>query len=185
LLHRPGQLLEEWGVTLYDSLLGLKRHGLVEQIGVSVYRPEELDMICPHYALDVVQAPLNVVDRRLAKSGWLQRLRGQGTEIHIRSIFLQGVLLMGADVRPASFDAWRSLWSDWDAWLAQEHLAPLQACVAYALSHAEVDRIVIGVDTGDHLREILLAAGSSARIPPEALACDDPDLVDPSRWKSS
>src|SRR5690606_32583452 len=63
LLHRPLQLLESQGEAIYEALLSLKTLGLVDKIGISVYSPDELDLLCPKYALDIVQAPFNIIDR--------------------------------------------------------------------------------------------------------------------------
>ena len=37
---------------------------------------------------------MNIIDRRLELSGWLERLSDEGVEVHARSVFLQGLLLM-------------------------------------------------------------------------------------------
>src|SRR5581483_2256099 len=94
LLHRPQQLLGAEGPTLYQALQGLKKGGQVQKIGVSVYAPSELELLNLRYRFDLVQAPFNLVDRRLHTTGWLQRLKEDGVEIHTRSAFLQGLLLM-------------------------------------------------------------------------------------------
>jgi len=96
LLHQPKQLLGQAGGRLYSVLQQLKRDGRIEKIGISIYDPEELDAVCSHYHLDMVQAPFNIFDRRLIDSGWLARLAEQDTELHVRSVFLQGLLLMKA-----------------------------------------------------------------------------------------
>ena len=54
----------------------------------------ELDVLCQRFEFDLVQAPFNILDRRLATSGWLAKLAAMGTEVHVRSVFLQGLLLM-------------------------------------------------------------------------------------------
>ncbi len=106
LLHCSRQLLGVRGDTLYRALAAIKDEGKVEKIGVSIYGPEELDALWPHYQFDLVQAPFNVIDRRLATSGWLKRLHQAGIEVHVRSVFLQGLLLMDTANRPVSFNRW-------------------------------------------------------------------------------
>ena len=89
LLHNSQQLLSSQGEALYQALVAIQGQGRVEKIGVSVYGPDELDAIWPSYKFDLVQAPFNILDRRLVISGWLARLGRSGTEIHVRSVFLQ------------------------------------------------------------------------------------------------
>lgn len=184
LLHHPLDLVGSHGRAMYHAMRELRDAGAVEKIGISVYGPDELDTLSSRFSFDLVQAPLNVVDRRLLTSGWLQRLHGAGTEVHIRSIFLQGLLLMDASRRPATFDRWSELWSRWDRWLAEQQLSSLQACVAFALSHSQVSRIVVGVDSLWHLREIIDASATRVIVPPQALMSDEAELINPSCWNS-
>ena len=182
LLHRSGDLIGADGAAWYDALVSLKQGGLVEKIGVSIYDPEELDALSGRYSLDLVQAPFNVFDRRLASSGWLDRLKRAGVEVHARSAFLQGLLLMSNDRRPAKFARWQSLWSAWDAWIANAGVTPLVACIQFVLSHPQVDGAVVGVESAGQLGEILRAVAGTATVPPVALSTNDPDLINPSRW---
>lgn len=182
LLHRPQQLLEPGGEDLYAALAGLKDKGLVGKIGVSIYDPEELDRLWLHFQLDLVQAPFNILDRRIETSGWLTRMRRAGTEVHIRSVFLQGLLLMGAARKPQKFDRWNPLWDRWDRWLKEQEVTPLQACLGFVLSQQEIGRVVVGVDNRGQLQEILDAAEVGVPQPPDFLKTDDPDLINPSRW---
>jgi aryl-alcohol dehydrogenase-like predicted oxidoreductase len=117
LLHRPQQLLEKNGGQLYSALQQLKQDGLVQKIGISIYDPSELDNLCSSYQLDLVQAPFNIMDQRLIATGWLSRLAKQGTELHVRSVFLQGLLLMTPSDRPKKFDRWTPILSMWHVFL--------------------------------------------------------------------
>lgn len=185
LLHRPQQLLESGGDRLYDALQQLKHDGLVKKIGVSIYGPEELDALAGHYHLDLVQAPFNIMDRRLIDSGWLSRLADKSTELHVRSVFLQGLLLIAPGDRPGKFNKWTSLWSKWENWIKLTGLTPLQACLRYALSFSEINKVVIGVDSLNQLKEILQAAtGPMPQAPKELQTCDI-DLLNPARWAAS
>jgi aryl-alcohol dehydrogenase-like predicted oxidoreductase len=113
MLHRPEQLLSSRGPELYQVLQSLKRRGITEKVGISVYSPSELSKIYASMHFDLVQAPLNVLDRRMIHSGWLVRLQRMGVEIHIRSIFMQGLLLMSQNDRPEKFSPWQDLWRQW------------------------------------------------------------------------
>lgn len=184
LLHRPEQLIGENGQELYHALLDLKTKGLVRKIGISIYHPSELIEIIPIFPVDLVQAPFSIIDRRLLTSGWLRKLHMAGIEVHVRSIFLQGLLLMDEKKRPVKFSRWSSLWEDWHKWLREEGLTPLQACLGFALSQTEIDRVVVGVDNVLQLKEILSAAETSLAKPPDTLMTDDLDLIIPSRWEA-
>ena len=182
LLHRPALLLSADGRELYSALQSMKETGLVNKIGVSVYGPEELDMLVPGFGLDLVQLPLNVLDRRFLKSGWLARLADRGIEVHARSCFLQGLLLAEAGKLPDKFSRWALLWEKWTAWLRESGQSALQACIGFSQSLPEIHRVLVGVDSEQQLKEILAAAQAPSIHPPSGLYSDDPDLINPSRW---
>lgn len=183
LLHRPLDLLGPSGLRLFECLQTQKQRGLIGKIGVSVYGPDELTSICECYPLDIVQITYNPLDRRLVASGWLQRLKQLGTEIHVRSVFLQGLLLMPPVARPAYFNRWQTLWDRWDTWLADNHLSPLAACLRFALSEPAIDRVIAGVDSLEQFQQLLVAAARPLPPLPLDLCSDDPDLINPSRWQ--
>ncbi len=182
LLHRPQQLLESRGEDLYAALVELKDRGLVRKIGISIYDPGELGLLWPRFQLDLVQAPFNILDRRLEASGWLARLHQAEAEVHVRSIFLQGLLLIEAGRRPEKFNRWQLLWNRWDQWLNDQALTPVQACLGFVMSRPEINRIVVGVDNLRQLQEILVAAEMRVPTPPTAIMSEDLNLINPSRW---
>ena len=182
LLHRPLELLSPSGADLYRAMVVLRERGLVSQIGISVYGPEELDALFSAFRFDLVQAPLSIVDRRLADSGWLQRMVCDGIEVHVRSVFLQGLLLMESSARLPAFRRWQPLWQAWDVWLAESGLSPLAACLRYVESQLEVSRIVVGAGSSAQLKEIVAACAGPLPSLPNNLQCDDPNLLVPSNW---
>lgn len=182
LLHRSEQLLGPNGKVLYQALLDLKNNGQVKKIGISIYSPEQLALIKPHYPLDLVQAPFNLVDRRLHQSGWMRRLKDAGIELHIRSVFLQGLLLMPQAAIPPSFAPWKNLWDKWHQWLPAQNTSAIQACLAFVLSFPEIDRLVVGADNLDQLAQIIVAAGMASTGNFPDLECDEERLVNPSFW---
>lgn len=182
LLHRPDQLLESGGDELFSALVRLKQDGLVRKIGVSIYEPPQLDVLCARYSFELVQAPFNILDRRLIDSGWMDRLQVQGTELHVRSIFLQGLLLLESDRRPEKFTRWASLWKSYEDWLVTDGLTPLQACVRYAHAFPGIAKVVVGVDGLAQFEAILQALGGPAPSVPAQLRSDDAALLNPARW---
>jgi aryl-alcohol dehydrogenase-like predicted oxidoreductase len=182
LLHNPSQVFDAFGPKILDALFLMQRDGIVEKIGVSIYSPEQLARIYSVFKPDIVQAPLNLVDRRLVDSGWLDRLASDGVEVHTRSAFLQGLLLME---RPgAYFEPWRYLWSVWQNWLGENPtISPVAVCLAYPLSFPSISRVVVGVNCVNQLNE-LLAASSNA----EGIRCfpkissSDNRLINPVNW---
>ncbi len=182
LLHNPECLLNNDGHAVYDALMQLKNNGSVHKIGISIYDTVELEQLCGRYEFDIVQAPLNVFDRRIVESHWDKKLQQQDIELHVRSVFLQGLLLMAAEKRPERFKQWTSLWSSWDDWTNANGLSFLEACLRYVFSIKTVDKVIIGIDSCEQLREIINAIDGELPVLPNELTCHDVKLLNPSFW---
>lgn len=182
LLHRPSQLLEKGGDNLFKNLQQLKLNGRVDKIGISIYEPSELDTIAEMYDFDIIQAPLNIFDRRLVETGWLKRLSDKGVEIHARSVFLQGLLLVTPSQRLSKFDPWAALLSKYDDWLRDTGFTALQACIRFVLSFPEISNVIIGIDNSNHLKEIIAAAEGDHPLIPADISSNDLKLINPLAW---
>jgi aryl-alcohol dehydrogenase-like predicted oxidoreductase len=182
LLHCPEQLLGPNGPALYQALKTLKANGQVQKVGISIYSPSELVALSPKYNFDLVQAPFNLVDQRFYTSGWMQRLKDTDVEIHTRSAFLQGLLLMAQTDIPPKFLPWADLWQKWHHWLACSHGSAVQACLAFPLSFPEIDRIVVGAESVSQLTQIVSAINSKLKSDLPNLQSDDENLIYPVNW---
>lgn len=182
LLHRPEQLLQSNGAALYQALQQLKHSGKCQRIGVSIYAPEELAPLIAHFDFDVVQLPMNVFDQRALHSGWLKRLHNKGIAVHVRSLFLQGLLLMPEEKRPISFSTWQSQWQAWQQWLSEQNISPLEGCLRPFLTMPEIEKLVIGIDSLGQFTEIAQVFSQPELAFPQELSCTDVQLLNPSLW---
>ena len=183
LMHDPRSLSGNHAHEIVEALETLKASGIVSKIGVSVYNPADLEGISRIMSLDLVQAPLNVVDRRLITSGWLKRLANRGVEVHTRSSFLQGLLLLPRVKIPKKFEIWSALWDFWHYELIKRDLNPVEACLRYVMSVSQVDRVIVGVETASQLEEIITAVNrTNISTDWSPMACDDENLINPSNW---
>jgi len=183
LVHQVTDLLQPRGEDFWRALVELRERGTVSRIGVSVYSPDELVAVCKRFRPELVQLPLNLLDQRFLNSGLISRLRREGAEIHVRSVFLQGLLTLRPDERPAWTDRWRDVFRVLDERIAAAGMSATQACLRFALKQSEVDRVIVGVDSREQLQELIdhCACGNSLEGA-EALACRDEDLLLPYRW---
>ena len=182
LLHRPDQLSGKTGPEIYETLQRIRVSGLVEKVGVSIYQPSELEDVFSVGDVDLVQSPLSVLDRRLITSGWLKRLADRGVEVHARSVFLQGLLLMSAEQRPREFDRWSSLWSRYHEWVRVSGRSPLDICLSYVSSIPQVQQVVVGVNSLEHIEKIFQAQIGFTPDLPLDIATRDEELLNPLAW---
>jgi aryl-alcohol dehydrogenase-like predicted oxidoreductase len=193
LLHRSADVTGRHGAQIVRAMLQAKAVGLVNKLGVSIYAPEDLQDVHQRLPLELVQSPLSILDTRLRDSGLLDRLVNGGTEVHARSVFLQGLLLMPPGARPAKFARWHEVWHAWDRYLMQTQQSPLQACLRFVAGTPGIARVVVGVDTAAQLADCLAALDPLNQPPvPEHIQLTEslstamqhaaPQLVDPRTW---
>lgn len=186
LLHRADDLLIPGAEWLYEQLLSWRDEGLVQRIGISVYDRPQIDALLARYVFDLVQLPLNVFDQRLLVDGSLALLREEGVAIHVRSLFLQGLLLQPPAAIPAAFSPWQAQIARYHDALAAAGLTPLAAALGFIRQLADVELGVIGVLSTAHLAECLEAydasGGAVADFPFAEFASSDIALLDPRQW---
>ena len=185
LLHRSQQLLEPNGKVIVQALEQLKSEGVVKKIGASIYSPSELNQVTQVCSIDLIQAPFSIIDRRLLTSGWLQKLHEADVEVHARSAFLQGLLLMPRTAIPEKFHKWSYIWDIWHRWLDCNNAPAVKACIGFVQRFPQIDRVVVGVDNVRQLTEILGAERSQLDASLPDISSTDEMLINPSCWGST
>ena len=184
LLHRPLQLLTDRNRKIVKSLNRLKSTGMIDKIGISIYSPDELESVINIMDLDIVQAPLNILDQRMYHSGWLAELDKQGIQFHARSIFLQGLLLMTKERMPNKFNQYEKIWTKWHKWLSIKKLSPLETCLNFVNNINHVNKIVIGIQSEKQLIEIMNIQRRDISDLPNLYKMCNNNLLNPSLWSS-
>ncbi len=183
LLHRPGDLRGDMGKKLIKALKKIQSQGLIKKIGLSIYDPRELDEFINLIEPDIIQAPLNIIDRRLETSGWLSKLHQSGIEVHTRSTFLQGLLLIPIKKIPSKFDKWNSIWEKWNSELFKNNLNASEVCLSYPLSLPEVTRVIVGIDNLNQLKNLVkISKNNTVKKDWSFMISNDPMLIDPTKW---
>jgi aryl-alcohol dehydrogenase-like predicted oxidoreductase len=182
LLHNVQDLLVPGGELLYGRLLALRDAGLVQRIGVSVYRGEEIDRVLERFPIDLVQLPVNIFDQRLIHGGQLARLKRAGVEVHARSAFLQGLLLMAPEELPPGLAPVRPHLAAYRDWLAGHGISPLAAALGFVTGLADVDTVVCGVNDHQQLEELCVAAAPLTGLDFDRFALTDERILNPALW---
>jgi len=188
LIHHADDALAEGSEFLYDAMHELKSKGLVEKIGFSVYSGEQIGKLLDLYDFEMIQVPVNVLDQRLIKGGELKKLRNKGIEVHARSIFLQGLLLMEPDNLHSFFDPIKPVINKYKDFIISRGLTPVEGAINFIASMPEIDYIIVGVNTAVQLRANLDSFKRSLenRMALEnfsMFSLEDSRYIDPSLWK--
>ena len=180
LLHRPQDLTGIHGAELYDAISSLKIEKITHRFGVSIYEPDELADIIGKFDIDIVQAPFNVFDRRIL--GVINQLAAQNIELHVRSVFLQGVLIAGPAGRPQRFEPWFEHFALFDDWVHSTGMSAMSCCLGFALQQPGVAKLVIGATSAESLAEIIASVPSAHVDVPAHLQSSSEKLIDPRVW---
>jgi aryl-alcohol dehydrogenase-like predicted oxidoreductase len=184
LVHRSDDLAKAGWQHLVDAMLEARSRGWTSHIGASVYNADQLGLVESRFRPQLIQLPLNVLDRRAMTSGMLARLKAAGIEIHARSVFLQGLLLMEPEELPEFFAPVRQAIVRFRGQWQQRGLSALGGCLAFALRQPEIDAVLVGVNRMKEFEQIEAAINA---LPGGDIDIDieqpvDPAYLDPSRW---
>ena len=180
LIHNVNEIEHKNFNTLFKELTELKRQGLVNKIGFSIYTPEQVDFLLKNFDFDLIQVPFNIFDNRLIQGGQLQALNNKGVEVHARSVFLQGVLL---DFNNLSnyFSPWKKEFSIYQETVKDNGLSLLECALNFVLNIREIDKVLVGVNSERQLKEIIQAVKRQSNL--SAYPINDINLLNPSLWK--
>jgi len=183
LVHNADDLLKPGSQNIFNQLENFKQEEKVKKIGVSIYDNNQLESILENFDVDLVQLPFNILDKRLIDSGMFSMLKNRGIEVHARSVFLQGLLLMSQQDRPIHFKQWNFLWKIWHEWLNDNQITALEASIRYASSIPEISKVLVGVETRGQLKEIMNSSDLTLPNIPKELYTTDVNLLNPQNWK--
>jgi aryl-alcohol dehydrogenase-like predicted oxidoreductase len=184
LAHHANDLLVPGGKRLLHAMSDLRQQGRVEKIGVSVYDGEQLDAVLNVFTPDIVQLPLSVLDQRMLVDGHLERLSEKGVEVHARSAFLQGLLLMPLDRVSDYFGPIRPLLSRWHSAARDQGFTLAQAALSFVRDSQNVSTVLVGVEDLAQFKACLKDFQVDATFDATGLGCEEPMFVNPTLWKN-
>ena len=154
MLHTE-DLLDIWETGLKDTLDKFIEQGLVERIGVSVYSPQKAARALRTNGISLVQLPSNLLDRRFEKAGVFHEAKSFGKEIYVRSVFLQGLLLMSDSDLPASMRFANTVAKRLINFANETGFSLKQLALGYVRSAYPEQKVLLGCETLEQVRENL------------------------------
>ena len=180
-LHQPFLYKDKELKKIYNFLNELKNQKIIENLGLSIYNPDQYFLYSKNFKPDIIQSPLNVFDRRVISSGLNDHLIKIGVKLHIRSIFLQGLLLMNK--KNNYFSKWNNKFILLDHYANKNKLSKYQYLINFVKQQKNVDSIIFGVDNINQLNKTM----SSFKMPnvniPAKLSVNDELIINPTNWK--
>lgn len=182
LVHDVADLQGPRGAELGRRLLALREQGLVGKLGVSVYEPAALDAARRALPVELVQLPLNVLDQRFLADHAIERLAADGVEVHVRSIFLQGLLLMEPSALPLGLARAEPHLHAFRQRCESAGVAPLAGALGFAAGVEGLRSVIVGINSPAELEGCLAATRELPELDYADLAVGDPAIIDPRTW---
>lgn len=171
---------------LWEGLQGLKKQKLIKKIGFSLYRCEELELLLDQKVeFDIMQVPYSIFDRRFEP--YFSVLRKKGVEIQSRSVFLQGLVFFSSKDLPVFFERARPSLESLEQIARGNDLSINAVCLNFALSNPSIDKVIIGVDSLEHLKANIAILNDFDRVKTiyprlQELKIEDEEILLPFKW---
>ena len=185
LLHSARYIFDD---EIIDTLNRLKADGLAERVGVSVYEPEEAKKCIERPNVDFMQLPYSIFDQRMEKAGVFEYAKNNNIQIHSRSAFIQGLILMEEDEVPPFLAKAKPIVKKISLLCERHGLSKISLAMNYVKQQSRISHLVFGVDNLEQLKEdieIFSEDISTDIIDDIAKEFTDieADIVMPSLWK--
>ena len=166
---------------IYEILTNLKKKRIIKKFGYSTYSFKNLKEICKSFKPDILQCSYNVMDRRLDESKIQQYLKKNNIEIHVRSIFLQDLLLADHLNLPKKFLKWKKNLKIFSDLMKYQNISKLSGCLNFVQRNRNINKILLGVDNLEQLLEIYnIKFNKKIKYPKNYIKSEK--LINPSLW---
>jgi len=170
-----------------NVLENIKNAGLVKKIGVSVYSNDEIEELLNYKNIGLIQLPFNLFDNEYQRKEILEKAKKRNIEIHTRSAFLQGLFFKDVNTLHKNLLPLKKDLSDLSLLSKKSNIALAELALNYPLSKSYIDKVLIGVDSLEQLKNNIKATENEFdKFIYEKVDCiqiENTKLLNPSNWK--
>jgi len=186
MLHRE-EWLDDLNNGLENILQEFVRLSLVQHLGVSLYSPVKALQALASDIFDMIQVPANILDRRFADAGVFNLADAKGKQVYIRSVFLQGLLLMKAEDVPSNLALVKPTLGKIDKLCGQYQYSRQKIALLYIKGKYPQAKIILGAETPTQLGQNLniwedIFTSTSDINEFDGLSIEDERIINPSFW---
>jgi aryl-alcohol dehydrogenase-like predicted oxidoreductase len=170
--------------SIFKILNKLKKKNIIKKIGVSTYYPDKIHRIYKYFKFDVAQVPFNIFDQRLLRSKIYNSHIFKKVEIHVRSIFLQGITL--TESSPKYFFRWKKKIDLYFDFLKKKNIEPIYFSMAFVKNLKNINGIIFGIQNLNQLKEIIKFEKKFLKINYKEcrkFKIEDKNFLIPYNWK--
>ena len=173
-----------------DAMAALKDTGLACHVGFSVYGTDEARASLAAQVADFMQVPFSVLDQRMAKEGVFAAAEARGVDVHARSAFVQGLMLMPVESIPDRVAAAKPYVAELEALCRERGITRRALALAFVKAQRGISHLLFGVDGMEQLKEIV--ADFALDVPRETVEAVAARMADvpseifmPNRWRKA
>lgn len=186
LVHRE-ELVDEWNNGVFQAIQPLVLAGKVSHLGISVYSPVNALKALAIREIDMIQLPSNLWDRRFENAGVFRLAQEKGKRIYIRSIYLQGLLLMDPADVPVRLERARPFLLALDSLARRAKITRQALALGYLSSEVPTARLIVGAEAPEQVRDTCRNAqrniSTELRDEVKTLFAQVPEnILNPSQW---
>ena len=171
-----------------EGLVKARDLGMISKLGVSLYRQDEVERVMAAKVLpEIIQLPMNILDTRLYRNGVLTELNNQNIEIHVRSVFLQGLFYLTALELKENFSEVIPYLDRLRFISESANVSVAELSLLWLKSLEQVSKIVVGVDKlsqlHGHLETIQKSVGTAYFDEALSIHFNNEQILNPSLWR--
>ena len=183
LVHNPQELLKD--SKIWEALKKEKEKGIISKIGYSVYEPEVLNRLLEKNMFpDIVQLPYSILDRKFERS--ITFLKHEKVEIHVRSVFLQGLYFLELNKLPITLKPLKKSLTKINNICKINSLSMLELCLSFVSKNNNIDFVVMGVENLEQLIQVndFFQKGNKLKTVDDSTLdfSFDQKLLNPTNW---
>lgn len=169
-----------------NEIKELKKAGIVNRFGVSIYTNNEMDELLKFNDIDLIQLPFNLLDNNNHRSSIIKKAKEKGIEIHTRSAFLQGLFFKNIKDLPHKLRVLEPYLNTINRISKSNNLKLNDLSLNYIIQQKNIDNVLIGVDSVAQLKNNIRSL--SSEIPEEVINqidkidVEEINLLNPSNW---
>lgn len=168
---------------LFLFMNSLKKLKITDKIGVSIYNPKILKCIKKNFNIDIVQAPISIVDRRFLSSEVKNIIKEKKLLLQARSIFLQGTLLNSKKIIEYLDLKKKNVFNDFNEWCNNKKIDKRKSCIDFIKDQKVIDSMIVGVESLEQIKQIYNDFMSKSKKDyPKNIFSNNKNLIDASRW---
>ena len=158
---------------------------ITKYTGLSLYSLKQFNYISKYLKTDILQVPINIFDRTFLNKNFLKKVKKEKIQLHVRSIFLQGIILSNHKFVKKKFNNWQYIFNKWQSFCLKNKLSKIEAATNFILNIKSIDKIVVGFYDKNELVQFLNIKRKYTKFPKFTLNDEKTveKLTKPYNWK--